>query len=60
MTHTNTTIAEPGNTNCNPSLCETESFFDREVELLICKESKNCNHKHILNKKLICTCKNAR
>jgi len=60
MTQTNPTISEPASTACKPSICETESFFDREVELVVCKESKNCKYKHSHNSRTICTCKNAR
>lgn len=60
MTQTNPTISEPANITCNPAICETESFFDREVELVVCKESKNCKYKYSLNSRIICTCKKAR
>lgn len=43
----------------NPKECNTETFFDREVELLICRESKNCRYKYQLNRMTICTCKDS-
>ena len=42
---------------CDKTSCKTETFFDRDVELVICKEMKNCAYKKQHNKLTICLCK---
>ncbi len=40
----------------DPALCNTQLFFDRDVELLRCEESRKCEFKRYFNKMVICTC----
>lgn len=50
----NTTISQG---NCtDKSKCNTQLFYDRDVELLRCNEEKNCSHKQYYNNMTICTC----
>ena len=52
------TITNPNKKpTCDASLCKTETFFDRDVELVVCKESKNCAYKKQHNKMTICLCR---
>jgi|GEM_PF-4363452 len=40
----------------DPSQCNTQQFYDRDVEFLLCNEDKNCPHKRYYNNKIICDC----
>jgi hypothetical protein len=40
----------------DPSLCNTQQFLDRDVELIRCDESRQCEYKRYYNKMVICTC----
>lgn len=42
----------------DPSNCNTQRFFDREVELILCEEGHNCPYKRLYNHKVLCTCPN--
>jgi len=40
----------------DPSLCNTQLFYDRDLELLRCDEEKACPYKSFYNKMTICDC----
>jgi len=43
----------------DPSLCNTQLFYDRDVELLRCNEEKQCPHKGFYNNMTVCDCPGA-
>ncbi|MGD2116944.1 MAG: hypothetical protein PVG66_01175 [Chromatiales bacterium] len=40
----------------NPAFCKTQSYFDRDVELLRCEETHNCRYKSYMLGMVICNC----
>lgn len=42
----------------DPSLCKTQVFIDRDVEILRCEENKPCPYKVYYNNMVICDCRN--
>ena len=40
----------------DPSLCKTEFYYDRDVELILCEEPHNCEFKRYYNNMVICDC----
>lgn len=41
----------------DPSLCKTQVFIDRDVEILRCEEDKPCPYKMYYNNMVICDCR---
>ena len=42
--------------NIDPSLCKTEFYYDRDVELILCEEPHDCEYKRYYNNMVICDC----
>ena len=40
----------------DPSLCDTQLFYDRDIQLLRCNEEKQCPYKSFYNNMTICDC----
>ena len=40
----------------DPSLCNTQLFYDRDLELLLCNEEKDCPYKSYYSNTTICDC----
>ena len=36
--------------------CNTQTFFDRDVEVIICQENRQCEFRRSYNNLVICTC----
>lgn len=56
MKATTRTSSQSGEPIHDPALCNTQLFFDRDVEILRCEESRKCEFKRYFNKMVICTC----
>ena len=56
MTVTTQRTCQTENPVYDPSLCQTQQFFDRDVELILCEENRQCPYKRFYNKKALCTC----
>ncbi len=39
-----------------PSDCDTQTFIDRDVEVVICQENRQCEFRRSYNNLVICTC----
>ena len=40
----------------DPSRCDTQLYYDRDVEFLLCFETRQCPYKRPYNNKVICDC----
>ena len=47
---------ETGQNVCDPSICNTQKFLYRDLELIRCFEDKRCKHKRSVNQMQICDC----
>ena len=54
------TVINPGSpvvsNQIDPALCNTQVFYDREVEFILCCEDSPCRYKKYYNKMFICEC----
>lgn len=40
----------------DPTACNIQRYYDRDVELILCEESRKCQYKRSYNKMMLCTC----